>query len=119
MDPKLRARVLYEWRGLPQPIPRPDRLITVADGVSRLMKSLGLQDRLRQEEVLSAWREIVGDFIAGHSQPTRLQAGVLIVQVLQPTMHYELDRVWKPTILEKLRARFGPRSVREIRFRIG
>jgi predicted nucleic acid-binding Zn ribbon protein len=119
MNSYLRARVISEWRGLPDRTPKPDRLTTAAEGVVKLMKSLGLGERLRQEEVLSAWRGIVGDFIADHSQPSKLQNGVLLVQVLQPTMHYELDRVWKTRILEKLRAQFGPKTVREIRFRIG
>jgi predicted nucleic acid-binding Zn ribbon protein len=78
-----------------------------------------LGERLREEEVLGAWSDIVGDFIASHSKPFRLQAGVLQVQVLQSTMHYELDRVWKVKILEKLKQRFGPKAVREIRFRVG
>lgn len=83
------------------------------------MKALGLQERLREAEVLDAWQQIVGEFIAAHSAPHRLRDGVLYVQVLQPTVHYELDRVWKPQILKKLKTRFGARVIREVRFRIG
>jgi len=119
MEPSLRARVLAEWRRAPEFPVRPDRTIAVGDGITRLMASLGLGERLREEEVLAAWSAIVGDFIATHSRPTKLQAGVLIVQVLQPTMHYELDRVWKTKILAKLKERFGSRAVKEIRFRVG
>ncbi len=119
MNPRLRARVLQEWRGLPQPPPRPDRTLAVADAIGKVMQSLGLGERFRQEEMIAAWQEIVGDFIAANAQPVRLQQGVLIVQVLQSTMHYELDRVWKKVILSKLRERFGARSVREVKFRIG
>jgi len=119
MKPQLRAQVIAEWRGLPGPPARPDRLVSVAEVLGRLMTSLGLGERFREEEIFSAWKEIVGEFIASHSRPARLQDGVLYVQVLQPTMHYELDRVWKVKILGKLRARFGAKSVREIRFRIG
>jgi len=43
---------------------------------------------------------------------------VLTVQVLQPSVRYELDRTWKPQILSKLQARFGTRIVREVRFRL-
>jgi len=119
MTPFQRAALLREWRGLPEPTPKPDRLTTAADAIGKVMASLGLGARLRQEEVLGAWREIVGDFIASHAAPHRLDKGVLIVQVLQPTMHYELDRVWKTQILQKMKDRFGPRTVREIKFRIG
>ncbi len=119
MDSSLRARVIAEWRGAPEPFVRPDRTVAIREGVARLMTSLGLGERLREEEILAAWSEVVGDFIATHSRPFRLQAGVLQIQVLQPTMHYELDRVWKSRILEKLRQRFGTRAIREVRFRIG
>ena len=119
MNPAMRARVIAEWRGLPEPYVRPDRLTTAAEAVGRLMQSLGLGERLREEEVLSAWKGIVGDFIASHSEPHQLKNGTLFVRVLQPTMHYELDRMWKPKILAKLRERFGPKIVKEIRFRIG
>jgi len=34
-------------------------------------------------------------------------------------VHYELDRVWKPQILARLKQRFGNATIREIKFRIG
>ncbi len=116
---KLRAIALREWRGLPEfPFVR-DTAKPVADTLAKVMSGLGLKDRLREEEVLQAWAEMVGDFIATHSAPQRLKDGVLSVRVLQPTVHFELDRVWKPQILAKFKKRFGARTVREIRFRIG
>lgn len=119
VTPHQRAFIISEWRGLPEPVAKPDRLTTASDVLGTVMKSLGLGERLRQEQVLGAWRELVGDFIAGHATPQRLQNGTLYVRVLQPTMHYELDRVWKPQILAKFKERFGARAVREIRFQIG
>lgn len=116
---KLRARVLAEWRGLPQTPFAQDRAVSVADGVAKLMQTLGLGERLRAEAVLSAWQEIVGEFVAKHSTPRQLKDGVLTVSVLQPTMHFELERNWKRQILDKLKKRFGARTVREIKFRLG
>jgi predicted nucleic acid-binding Zn ribbon protein len=116
---QLRARVLAEWRGLPQPWTSPDRAVACGVAVQKVMKDLGLGERLRAEEVLAAWHEVVGEFFAKHSAPQALKAGVLYVSVLQPTVHYELDRVWKRDILDKLKARFGHRTVRDIKFRIG
>ena len=116
---QIRARVLAEWRGLPEHFERPDRTVTAADGVRKLMKTLGLADRLNSGEVLEAWKEIAGEFFARHSSPQHLKDGVLYVHVLQPTVHFELDRVWKREILDKLKKRFGSRVVREIKFRLG
>jgi hypothetical protein len=41
------------------------------------------------------------------------------VHVLQPALHYELDRVNKPEILRKLKQRYGSRAIRDLRFRLG
>jgi predicted nucleic acid-binding Zn ribbon protein len=57
--------------------------------------------------------------VAKHSTPHRLEKGVLTVRVLQPTVHYELDRVFKPKLLAKLKARFGTSTIRELKFRLG
>ena len=116
---QLRARVLAEWRGQPETFVRPDRAVTAGEAVRKVMQSLGLADRLKADEVLAAWRELVGDFFARHSAPQQLKDGVLYVAVLQPTVHFELDRVWKRDILAKFKERFGTRTVREIRFRLG
>lgn len=113
----IRQRILEDWRGLPEPPPRPERCVAAADALKKLLPRLGLSERLNEQEVLAAWREIVGDFLASHSTPSSLKEGVLLVQVLQPTVRYELDRSWKAEILHKLKARFGERSVREVRFR--
>ena len=116
---KLRARALAEWRGMSEfPFPR-DTARLVSEPLGKLMASLGLGDRLREEEVKKAWSEIAGDFIASQSTPDALRAGVLIVRVAQSPMLYELDRVWKKELLDKLKKRFGARTVREIKFRIG
>lgn len=115
----LRERALAEWRGLPQTTPPADRAQAVCDVLGKVMRSLGLQERLNEAQITSAWKEIVGEFIAQHSCPSRIRDGVLYVQVLQPTVHYELDRVWKPQIVQKLKARFGAKVIRDIRFRVG
>ena len=116
---QLRARVLAEWRGLPQTAERPDRAVAVGDAVRKVMAGLGLKDRLRADEVMNAWQEVVGEFVARHSAPQQLKDGVLTVRVLQPTVHFELDRFWKPQILAKLKERFGKSVVREVKFRVG
>ncbi len=116
---KLRARVLAEWRGLPQTPLAVDRAVPVADAIAKLMQTLGLKDRLKAEAVISAWQEVVGEFVAKNSAPRQLKDGVLYVSVLQPALHFELERVWKRDIVDKLKKRFGARVVRDVKFRIG
>jgi len=119
MSPQLREQILAEWRGLRPPPSRPDRARPVAELLEKVMRNLGLSERLNEAQILGAWKEIVGDFIASHSCPSRLRDGVLYVQVIQPTVHYELDRIWKPQIVKKLKARFGAKVIREVKFRVG
>ena len=114
---EIRKRVLEDWRGLPEETARPERCVPAADALKKLIQKLGLTERLNEQEIQAAWREIVGDFLAGHSLPVSVRAGVLTIQVIQPAVRYELDRSWKRSILRKLQDRFGAKSVCEVRFR--
>ena len=119
MAPSLRDIVIAEWRGLPEPKPRPDRWKAAAELLPALMQRLGLRERLHENEVVEAWSAIVGGFIATHSAPLALRDGVLYVRVLQPALHYELELISKTQILRKLKKRFGSRTIRDVRFRVG
>jgi predicted nucleic acid-binding Zn ribbon protein len=110
---------MSEWRGLPEKIPPSDRWQTSADVIPGLMKRLGLRERLHEAEVTEAWSQIVGEFIAAHSAPVALREGILYVRVLQPALHYDLEQVSKIDILRRLKQRFGTKTIRDIRFRIG
>src|SRR5947207_15916345 len=83
------------------------------------MQRLGLKERLHEAEVIEAWSKIVGEFIAAHSAPAALRDGILYVRVLQPALHYELEQISKREILRKLKQRFGGKTIRDVRFRIG
>jgi predicted nucleic acid-binding Zn ribbon protein len=119
MAHSFRKRVLEEWRGLPDSEEGPDRVLPIRDVLSQLAPKLGLEARLREEEVVSAWAEIVGDFFSKHSRPVKLHQGMLVVHVLQPAVLYELERQWKSLVLQKLQTRFGGKLIRELRFRLG
>src|SRR5438876_4598896 len=63
--------------------------------------------------------EVIGRLIAAHSSPVALGEGVLYVPVRQPALHYELEQVSKTEILQKLKHRFGAKTIRDVRFRVG
>jgi predicted nucleic acid-binding Zn ribbon protein len=119
LNSSLRATVISEWRGLPEKKTRPDRFQSAGDLLPKLMQRLGLRERLHETEVIDAWSKIVGEFIAAHSAPVALREGILYVRVLQPALHYELEQVSKIDILRKLKQRFGGKTIRDIRFRVG
>lgn len=114
----LSGRVLAEWRGYREPRGVMDRVQPVSSLIGKTMQALGLGDRVREGEILGAWKEVVGDFIASHSLPDRLRDGVLYVRVLQPTIRFELERL-RPQMVAKLKEKFGARSVREVRLMLG
>jgi predicted nucleic acid-binding Zn ribbon protein len=119
MNSSLRAAVIAEWRGLSERKLHADRWHSPAELMPKLMHRLGLRERLRETEVIEAWSKIVGDFIAAHSTPVALREGVLYVRVLQPALHYELEQISKSEILRKLKQRFGAKTIRDVRFRVG
>jgi len=119
VSPSLRSAVIAEWRGLPERKARTDRWHSPAELVPKLMQRLGLRERLHETEVIDAWSKIVGEFIAAHSTPVALRDGILYVRVLQPALHYELEQISKSEVLRKLKQRFGGKTIRDVRFRIG
>jgi predicted nucleic acid-binding Zn ribbon protein len=119
MNAALRAAVIAEWRRFPERKMQADRWHSPGELMPKLMQLLGLRERLRETEVIEAWSKIVGDFIAAHSAPVALREGILYVQVLQPALHYELEQISKAEILRKLKQRFGGKTIRDIRFRVG
>ena len=119
MNAALRATVIAEWRGLPDTKQRPEKWQAPGELLPKLMQQLGLRERLHEGEVIDAWKQIVGDFIASHSAPVSLKAGTLYVRVLQPALHYQFETISKAEILRKLKQRFGVKVIRDVRFRVG
>ncbi len=118
MNPQLRSKVIADWRGMPERPFTQENSKPVGCVLEKVIAQLGLEKRVREEEILRAWQDIAGSFIAQHSTPQRLVEGVLHIRVLQPAMLYELDRTLRADILAKLKERFG-RAVRDVKFRVG
>jgi predicted nucleic acid-binding Zn ribbon protein len=118
VNPKLRSKLIEEWRGLPQVDERPDRMTPVAPVLEKLLAKLGFSERLDEDAMLKSWKALVGEFLAAHSAPVGLKNGELLIRVTQPTVRYELDRVWKKRILTTMQNEFGKNKIRSIRFQL-
>lgn len=115
----IRDRALADFRGFWEPDDTEAFAHDeIGDVVASTLKRLGLKQRFDEDQVKAAWHEVVGDFVSRNSQPIGVQRKVLLVQVLQPAVHYTLERM-KGQILERMQARFGKEHIREVRFRIG
>lgn len=93
-------------------------LQSVADLVGPIVAQAGVGDRMKLEEVLGAWKEIVGDFLFQHSKPDSIQRGVLMVRVLQPTVHHAL-MMERPRILKRLKEKLKNSGIKDVRLKHG
>lgn len=114
----LKDHVLAEWRGGYEPENLDRFSQPVGDILKATLNKLGLKERLDDELIAASWGDMVGAFLATQSQPVELRRKVLLVQVLQPAIHYSLVRV-KAEILSRLQQRFGADKIKDLRFRIG
>jgi predicted nucleic acid-binding Zn ribbon protein len=63
---------------------------TLQGQLTRLLQSLGSDDADSVTGVFGAWRELVGDSVAAHVQPVRLDHATLVVEVDDPSWATEL-----------------------------
>lgn len=91
----------------------------LADEVAPALEKLGMNAVIGEEDILSAWCDIVPPIIAGNTRPSGLRDGCLEISVLQSAIHYTLEREMKPHLLKRLQSLFGRRHIRKIRFRLG
>ena len=115
----MRKRVLAEWRGVWAPRDTSSYTRTTGELVPVLMKKLGVADRLAEEKLAGAWRKLVGEFIAQHSRPVKLERRTLIVAVSQPAVMYTLERDLKRQVVAKLKKELGESVLRAVRFVAG
>ncbi|MES2595198.1 MAG: DUF721 domain-containing protein [Verrucomicrobiota bacterium] len=115
---RLRHAVISAWRGADEGPVLDLPMQNVCDLVEKVIIQAGLGSRMRLEEVLAAWREIVGDFLFQHSRPDSIQRGVLTVRVLQPTVHHALTQEL-PRILKRLQTTLKNSGIKSIRLKHG
>lgn len=107
---------LAEWRGYREPTDPEARTSLLGSVLGKLMPQLGLGQAMDEQAVRKSWVLLVGDFIATQSAPDRIRGGVLYVKVHQPSVRFELERMWKAEITRKLSEEFGSDKIREVKF---
>lgn len=88
------------------------------DLVDKLLKGLGLDDRLHQYRALIVWEEVVGPQIAARTRPVRIREGVLEVNVDQPAWMQQLQ-LMKPKILAQLNDELGKATIKDLYLKRG
>jgi len=115
---RTRHQLIADWRGAAGEPLQDLPALSMDTLIPEIMKLWKLDARLREEQVVAAWKELVGDFIAQHTAPDSIKHGVIIVRVLQSSIHHTL-MMEKGRLLRRLQERFGKSEVRDIKFRHG
>jgi predicted nucleic acid-binding Zn ribbon protein len=99
-------------------LPADGDLVPVNRVLAEVVKGLGIEEDVWQNELLSAWPELVGEDIAKRTRPGRVERGTLVIFVTHSMWLNELARYGKRQILAKLQDRFGAQRVRFIRLQL-
>lgn len=111
-------RALRDWRNVPESAESSVKTGTKPLGlaVQGVMRSLGLETRMRESALLARWPALVGDDVAAHARPQRYANGILTVLVNHPTWMWEL-RGMKPLMVRRINEELGRGFVKDIVFR--
>lgn len=90
----------------------------IGDILPAVLKSVGLDKKLKERELLSLWPEVVGTEIAARTRAVKVERGILYVQVNHSAWHQELHFMEKE-IYRKMRKRAPEIEFYKIRFGTG
>ncbi len=91
---------------------RPERIGAI---LSRTLKRLEIDHRIKQESAVLNWNQVVGDAIAARTSPLRVRDSILFVRVQNPSWRNELVFL-KPKIIKELNQSVKANVVRDIVF---
>ena len=83
--------------------------------INHFLKNNGLIKGVNQQNAILIWEEIVGKTIASNTTAETVEHGILTVKTTSPAWRQELV-FKKQDIIEKLNAKLGKNTIREIRF---
>ncbi len=84
------------------------------DAIKKLLKELGIEDTVQQNQVLNDWAIVVGQKIAEISHAEKMENNILFVKVVHSTWRNEL-LYQKKEIIKKINKRIGKDIVKDIR----
>ena len=115
-----RWQVERERCRIPHRVPSPDFRdpVSVANVIPVLMKRLGLEDQHWMDRLVKEWPALVGDAVAKHTRPGRVQKENLFVFVDSSVWLNELVRYGKDAILANLRKHFGDGKIKSVSFQL-
>jgi hypothetical protein len=117
-----RTRAVAEWRGWSWSENEKTRVPThkaAGDVMKGVLKTLRIDQRLTETEILKVWSNQMDPNVVAHAHPVSLRNGTLFVVIDSPVWHAEIVRYRRREILERLQNSFGREKIARISFRIG
>jgi predicted nucleic acid-binding Zn ribbon protein len=87
----------------------------IGDLLPSILGKLGLEQRFKEQKVLTIWHSVVGDELGARTKATRIDHGVLYVRVDHGAWMQELHFIEKE-LLRKLRAQAPGVKLKRIQF---
>jgi len=117
-----RDRVLAAWRGVdvtPMEKTVARREKSAEQLVGTVFKSLRMDRRQAEAEIVTVWNNLIDPTVTAHAQPTGIHKGTLFVTVDSSAWLSEIVRYRRKEILTQLQSSFGKEMVARISFRAG
>jgi hypothetical protein len=92
--------------------------VRIADAVAATLHRLGLEGRIRQNDIWRVWSLVVGPEIARHAQPHAIWHGRLVVHVTDSVWLHHLSMM-RHRLVPALNEKLAPAEVRELVLRVG
>lgn len=83
--------------------------------LERLLKDIGIDRSVKQQNALTLWPEAVGPIISEVTEAKDVEHGILIVKTANSTWRQELF-FQKKDILKRLNSKIGITIIKDIRF---
>ncbi|HHT9124961.1 MAG TPA: DUF721 domain-containing protein [Candidatus Brocadiia bacterium] len=103
----------------------PDRFYLQGDRAYRLniilkglAKEVGLAKSLKHKEILSHWRDIIGEEDYKHTQVVELKKGCLYTEVDSASLLHHLKNFCKEDILRELQTRCKNTFITDVKFKL-
>ena len=90
----------------------------IAEVLPSVLKQFGVEHTIWTERLTAEWPNIVGEAIARHARPGRLDGDTLRIFVTDNVWLHELKRFGPKTLVEKIRNATGISAVRRIQFEL-
>ena len=87
----------------------------LSKSLSILLKSLGIENKIKQNEIIIRWPEIVGEKISKVTTADKIENGILFVRVTNSAWRNELIYM-KNEIISRIYSSLNTDLIRDIRF---